>query len=56
MKKRIRLTEGDLHRIVRESVNRILEADFRQVDNLNDYIKQNKVTYNFYLWLKHKHQ
>ena len=28
MKKIIRLTESDLHRIVKESVNRILEANW----------------------------
>ena len=27
MKNRIRLTEGDLHRIVKESVNKVLESD-----------------------------
>ena len=30
MKRRVRLTEGDLHRIVKESVNRILtELDWK---------------------------
>lgn len=30
MKKRIRLTESDLHRIVKESVNKILSEEFRK--------------------------
>lgn len=42
-KKLIRLTESDLHRIVKESVNMILETEFKQVDNLNDYIQQNNL-------------
>ena len=43
MKKLVRLTESDLHRIVKESVNMILETEFKQVDNLNDYIQQNNL-------------
>ena len=45
MKQRIRLTESEFHRIVKESVNRLIneinEAYFKQVDNLRDYILQN---------------
>ena len=36
MKKRIRLTEGDLHRIVKESVNRILREN-DDYDRMNRY-------------------
>ncbi len=43
MKKLIRLTENDLHGIVKESINRILETEFKQVDNLNDYVQQNNL-------------
>lgn len=43
MKRRVRLTEQDLHRIVKDSVNMILETEFKQVDNLNDYIQQNNL-------------
>ena len=34
-KKRIRLTESDLHKIVKESVNRILREDGRDIDDDN---------------------
>lgn len=37
MKKRIRLTESDLHRIVKESVNKILSEEFRK-RKLNEVI------------------
>ena len=43
MRRRIRLTESDLHRIVKDSVTMILESEFKQVDNLNDYIQQNNL-------------
>ena len=38
MVKLVRLTEGDLHKIVDETVSILMETDFRQVNNLNDYI------------------
>jgi len=43
MKRAIRLTEGDLKRMVKESVNKILneEDGFRQVDDLNAYVASN---------------
>ena len=40
MKQRIRLTEGDLHRIIRNCVN---EA-FKDIDNPNDYVSQNNLS------------
>lgn len=43
MKKSVRLTEGDLRKIVNETVNNIMETEFRQVNNLNDYIQQNNL-------------
>ena len=43
MKKSVRLTEGDLRKIVDETVNILMEAEFRQVNNLNDYIQQNNL-------------
>jgi hypothetical protein len=41
MKQRIRLTEGDLRRIIRKCVN---EA-FNDIDNLNDYVSQNNLSW-----------
>ena len=38
MKKRVRLTEGDLHRIVKESVNRILKENV-EYEHLYDKIQ-----------------
>ena len=35
MSKRIRLTESDLHRIINESVNRILKENSRDIDDDN---------------------
>lgn len=43
MKKSVRLTEGDLRKIVDETVNILMESEFRQVNNLNDYIQQNNL-------------
>lgn len=44
MKQIVRLTESELKHLIRESVNTILnETDFKQVDNLNDYIAQNNL-------------
>ena len=40
MKQVIRLTESDLRRMVRDIIN---ETDFKQVDNLGDYISQNNL-------------
>lgn len=40
----VRLTESKLRNLIRESVRRALnEADFKRVDNLNDYISQNNL-------------
>ena len=41
MKRKVRLTESDLYGIVRESVKMLLETEFKQVDNLNDYVTSN---------------
>jgi hypothetical protein len=41
MKQRIRLTEGDLHRIIRRCVN---EA-FKDIDSPNDYVYQNNLSW-----------
>ena len=38
MKQRIRLTESDLHRIVKESVKRILRENNTDLDKLKDYL------------------
>ena len=43
MKKSVRLTEGDLRKIVDETVNILMESEFRQVNTLNDYIQQNNL-------------
>lgn len=51
MKRRIRLTEGDLHRIVRESVNRVLKENVLNKRNLREamthlgYWERNKPFY-----------
>ena len=36
MKRRIRLTESDLHRIVKKSVNRVLKEAFTKPSNWKD--------------------
>lgn len=42
MRKRVRLTESDLHRIVKESVNKVLnEIDYSSIP-LGDFIERNK--------------
>lgn len=47
MKKQvIRLTEGDLHRIIRESVNRILKEDETYVDKLRRQDAEKKASWD----------
>lgn len=42
MKRSIRLNEENLYGIIQESLSKIMnEQDFREVDNLDDYIKSN---------------
>ena len=64
MKRKIRLTEGDLHRIVKESVKRILKEDYWSINRpygkrkLSDYSssdskKLNDYDYRFGVWQKH---
>lgn len=46
MKKLVRLTESDLHRIVKESVNRVLNESY--LDNINDDHKY-EVGFTFFI-------
>ena len=46
MKKLIRLTEGDLHRIVKESVKRVLnESEFTNDEDIASQYKDMRITY-----------
>ena len=45
MKKIVRLTESELKHLIRESVNRLMEDEFRQVPNLGDYVKQQGLSF-----------
>lgn len=47
MRRRIRLTEGDLHRIVKESVNRILQESI--MDNMCFQVEEGRYG-DFFLW------
>ena len=40
MKNRVRLTEGDLHRIVRESVNRVVRSNVRHRRNVREWVDE----------------
>lgn len=45
-KKQIRLTESDLHRIIKESVKKVLrESQFMNDDNIANQYKDMKITY-----------
>lgn len=46
MKRRIRLTEGDLHRIVKESVNRILKEGVDPISKVQSLIQQANNAYH----------
>ena len=48
MKRRIRLTEGDLHRIVKESVNRVLRETSERDAELAQAMRDNGITPNQY--------